>query len=323
MSPQRQIADDQRVRSFVLTWNNYPADWEEKVRAVKTTYFVCGKEEAPTTGTPHIQGYFELINAMTGKSIRKKMPGCWAGAKSNNSTPKQAADYCKEDGDFIEEGTISNQGKRNDIEAVKEALNEGANLRDIVSVASSVQGVQYARFHLEYLEPKRKWKPDVVWIYGPSEAGKTWLAHQLAEASYGEDVYMCASKSKWWNGYDAHKAVIIDDFRDHWCDWVELLHILDRYEHRVEYKGGMRQLLFRTCYITCPYHPEQAYRTYEDKYQLMRRITHIVEFKSKQDYIYTKGNALPLSTEEEDNKKEEDLPEGEGKSVSSDETVCS
>jgi len=53
----------------MFTWNNYPADWcdviKGRVEAVRTTYpalkWIGGEEVAPTTGTPHIQGYMEFM----------------------------------------------------------------------------------------------------------------------------------------------------------------------------------------------------------------------------------------------------------------------
>ncbi len=49
-------------RRYIFTLNNYTEEdvkilMEEKVFF---SYLLFGKEIAPTTGTPHLQGYFEL-----------------------------------------------------------------------------------------------------------------------------------------------------------------------------------------------------------------------------------------------------------------------
>ncbi len=54
---------------WMFTWNNYPDDWADviraRVQAVKVTFpalkWIGGEEVAPTTGTKHIQGYIEFM----------------------------------------------------------------------------------------------------------------------------------------------------------------------------------------------------------------------------------------------------------------------
>ena len=91
-----------------------------------------------------------------------------------------------------------------------------------------------------------------------------------------ERVWESGRNLKWWEGYDAHPNVLIDDFRKDFCTFHELLRILDRYPYRIEVKGTSRQLLAKRIIITCPYHPEIIYDTREDIGQLLRRITKIV-----------------------------------------------
>ncbi len=44
-----------------VTWNNYPEDWEEKLKGVNLIkYAVVGKEVAPQTQTPHLQMYIQV-----------------------------------------------------------------------------------------------------------------------------------------------------------------------------------------------------------------------------------------------------------------------
>ena len=64
--------------------------------------------------------------------------------------------------------------------------------------------------------------------------------------------------------------------RRDFCKYHQLLKILDRYEYRVETKGGSRQLRARKIAITAPYPPEEMYETREDINQLLRRIDRII-----------------------------------------------
>ncbi len=47
--------------NWVVVWNNYPEDWEVKLKAITCLkYVIAGKEIAPTTGTPHLQMYIQV-----------------------------------------------------------------------------------------------------------------------------------------------------------------------------------------------------------------------------------------------------------------------
>lgn len=80
--------------------------------------------------------------------------------------------------------------------------------------------------------------------------------------------------NKWWEGYDGHDDVIIDDYRRDFCKFRVLLHLLDHYPMRVECKGGSRQFRAKRLFITSPKSPTETWagRTDEDLYQLTRRI---------------------------------------------------
>jgi len=101
------------------------------------------------------------------------------------------------------------------------------------------------------------------------------MAHDLSN-----DPYVKGDASKWWNGYDSHEYVIIDDFRDGHMSFNELLTLLDRYERRIETKGGMRQFVAKQIIITCNAPPTELYGNVinERKDQLLRRIDLIEEF---------------------------------------------
>lgn len=62
-------------KSWAFTKNNYSDDdvtffttWQD------FTYMVFGREVAPTTGTPHLQGYFTLKKAVRGSYLKRTLP---------------------------------------------------------------------------------------------------------------------------------------------------------------------------------------------------------------------------------------------------------
>lgn len=93
-----------RVRGFVFTLNNYS---EEELQEIVSTAqqhcekYIFGKEIAPTTKTPHIQGYLYWKNAKTISASREMLPLRVANHEPAKGTPKQNYVYCSKEGDFI------------------------------------------------------------------------------------------------------------------------------------------------------------------------------------------------------------------------------
>jgi len=178
-------------------------------------------------------------------------------------------------------GEASRPGKRNDLEAVKAVVKAGGGMAQVLEVATSYQGLRGAELLLKYVEPSRNFKPQVRWYHGSTGSGKTKTAMEEFPKAW-----MSSKNLKWWEGYDAHEVVVVDDFRKDFCSFHELLRIVDRYGYRVEVKGGSRQLLAKTIVFTCPWAPDVLYenRGEEDVGQLMRRIDEVRLF----------GNVVPM-----------------------------
>lgn len=148
-------------------------------------------------------------------------------------------------------------------------------MSEVVMVAKSYQSVKMAEQILKYHEKPRNAKPRVEWYYGPTETGKSRKAYEVL----GEECYTCMSTGKWFEGYDAHTKVLIDDMRGDFFKFHELLRLLDRYAMRVETKGGSRQFLADHIIITSCRHPFDLFDTREDVQQLLRRIDVIEKFE--------------------------------------------
>jgi hypothetical protein len=64
-------------------------------------------------------------------------------------TPKEAADYCRKDGEVVEFGSIRRQGSRTDLEEIRLALVSGASEREIAEQYFS-QWIRYGKRFKEY-----------------------------------------------------------------------------------------------------------------------------------------------------------------------------
>lgn len=264
---------NKRSREWCLTINNYGQEECDKLIALKTQYIIVGKEVAES-GTPHLQIYLYFKNPVMFSTLKKKFPT--AHMEKTKGSPEQNKVYCsKEKNLLIERGDLPQQGKRTDIDNVKDIIHNGGNMRDVCVVAKSVQSVRMAEIQLKYFEKKRDWKPIVKWFYGETGSGKTRSAFEECV-----DPWVSMNNAKWWEGYDGHEYIIIDDMRRDFCKFHELLKILDRYEYRCECKGGSRQLLAKKIIITTPLHPCLMYegRDDEDIQQLLRRIDVIRQY---------------------------------------------
>jgi len=236
-------------------------------------YFIAQDEQCPTTKRFHVQGYVRMSCQIPLSTMKKHLPGAHfelcKGDEASNIR------YCSKEASRIEGGVpftfgeVAEQGKRSDIVRAREIIKEGGGMRQVCEEVSSYQATKGAELLLKYIEKGRDFKPEVRWYYGSTGSGKTRAAHDEFP-----DAWISGKSLKWFEGYDAHQVVIVDDFRKDFCTFHELLRILDRYPFRVETKGGSRQLLAKVIIITCPWEPAVLYSTRqaEDIQQLLRRI---------------------------------------------------
>lgn len=279
-------------RSWCFTINNYDENDIEACKALNYKYLCIGFEQGES-GTPHIQGYVTMTSPTSFNSMKNKLKGAHLEVAKGNATQNRA--YCIKDGEYYEDGDIPRQGKRKDIERVREMVLEGRTMKDICMVATSYQSIRVAECFKKYLEPQRDFKTYVYWFYGPTGTGKSRCAMEMFP-----NAYWCMETNKWWEGYDAHETVIINDMRANFCTFGTLLNLLDRYPMRVECKGGSRQLLAKTIVITTCKSPEEMYPNMnEDIAQLLRRIDNVLYFGTELGTEVGGNTTAPPSNGEE------------------------
>lgn len=272
-----------RLRSFCFT--SFLPDKYEAWKQLDVKYVCYGIEVSPETGRIHLQGYCELVRRARISTIKELFDDNGMHIEPRRGTAQQAAIYCKKDGNYHEHGVISQQGARTDISHIRGLLlEENPSMYQVLYEAHSLQAVTIAKVWFTYRERVRDFKPDVSWFWGPTGSGKSYWARIFEETMSAEEglrTWWSGDNFKWWQGYDAHEIVILDDFRPDQCSFTNLLRVLDRYPYVVENKGGSRSLLARFIIITTPHSPEDSYSTFENLSQLTRRITNVVEFPSE------------------------------------------
>lgn len=261
-----------RQRDFVFTCNNYTTQHEESIQALKSKYLIYGYELAPTTGTPHLQGYIYFENTRTLSAVIKKMKDCHV--EFAKGTTSQNYVYCTKSEKFFESGERPKEsGKRTDIESIKILAKSGAKDQDIAEAATSYQALKFGLYLKQFHRPL-KVKPIVYWFHGESGSGKTRKAFELYPDAYWHDT------GKWFCNYHEQDVAIFDDLRPNCFPFNYLLRLLDRYPMTVETKGSTTQWNPKIIIITSCMSPDKFVPLGEDPKQLLRRIDEIELFLS-------------------------------------------
>lgn len=257
-----------RTRSWCFTINNYSFANVSDVSSLDADYVVVGAERGEM-GTPHLQGYVHFRNGKSLTAVSKLLPG--AHLEPARGSPKQNQDYCKKQGDWFETGQIPSQGKRTDIDEVRELVQAKRPMIEILDVATSYQSAKFAELYRKYQPITPRTHVLACWIYGPSGSGKTHLAYEAVGST------PCYSKpgSKWWDGYDYQDCVLWDDFRCSDYPAQDLYRLLQPRPCRVENKGGSIEISSTLFLITSIKAPWEVYPG-EDSIQLIRRLDLLV-----------------------------------------------
>lgn len=277
-----------RIRHVCFTLNNYDGTEIEKMKAWgQISYCVVG-HEVGAQGTPHLQGYMEFKQQVLLSTAKNKISSKFHIAE-RRGTPQQAKDYAIKDGNNVHEwGVMSQQGKRTDLMIACELITGGSRLKEVATQHPDT----FVKFHkglkalqTVLIEPRNE-VPEVIVYYGETGTGKSHTARLETE-----DPYVWGpEQEKWFDGYEGQKHVIFEEFRGQ-LQFGQMLRLLDRYDCKVQYKGGMCEFAATKIIITSPVHPSQWYKCLGEEEgkldQLLRRITRVVHlhkpFKCKRD----------------------------------------
>ena len=135
-------------------------------------------------------------------------------------------------------GSITEEGGKEleDLAVIQRRLAEGRTVAEIYEEYPQI-AARYPRFvdrAADYATPERTWKTEVKVFKGPTGCGKTRLAHELYPGIWTKPAGV------WFDSYDRHPHVLIDDFaggRDCGISFRDLLRFLDRYPMDVPIKG--------------------------------------------------------------------------------------
>lgn len=222
------------------------------------TYCVWQLELGHDNHVEHYQGYLECSGKKSMKQVHA-IPGFERAALMvRRGTSAQAIMYSTKvdtriDGPWYH-GEPKEQGKRNDLTAVKRAIDEGAT--DVVLWDDHFSSM--TRYHKAFSTykrvkaPKRDWITHFLCIIGPSGCGKTRLAREFFPGAYWK------APLQWWDDYDGQEFVVMDEFQGQY-PFRELLRILDSSPLSLGSKGSHVNFVAKWVVFTSNYHPRDWY----------------------------------------------------------------
>lgn len=216
-------------------------------------FLVAEEEEAPSTGTKHIQGYVEFNCVVRYRSLRRAFPIYWDIAGGGREVN---VEYCTKGGNeekIIRVGEMSEtmsarvSKKQGKVQMLKELIDMNwEDFMDKYPYETFMHGAKLLEYKKRKTRMNKPWDGKLedknIWIWGPARTGKSRWAHEQVEV---EEAYI-KMQNKWWDGYDRdkHKVVIIEDadpmylkaLTGHIKIWS------DRYGFDAEIKGGSMRI---------------------------------------------------------------------------------
>ncbi|ORX66091.1 hypothetical protein BCR32DRAFT_286359 [Anaeromyces robustus] len=311
-------------RYFAFTLNNYTETNEQTLQDFaknsRVMHLLYGKETAPTTGIPHLQGCFCLHKKTKLVTIKN-----FIGIRELHIEPCKKVyeanlKYCKKSGqvwqwplEFIKEETPDNkqtyakaielakQGRFDEIAADK-LIKYDYKFKKIYAenLANSVETLYFQNKYGDFF------KDFNILIYGPTGTGKSFRIEQIVyilnefwkiycnntNKEYHPLRNYKKNRNKWWDDYMGEEICIIEELEPTWCQMAasNLKTWFDQYSFPGEIKGSSISKIRPPFWIlTSNYSLEQLFTNKEGKlledYKPLKRRLYVVKTNNIYDDI--------------------------------------
>lgn len=278
-----------RSRKWVFTWLNYNQEaltCLERLFQEMGQYLIYGKENAPTTGTPHLQGFIYFKQAVSMNTIKKKLDSQTIHLEIARGTFAENIAYCSKEGNFTELGKRPlDPEEKGLIQKQRWTLcrsnAESGNWKEI----DDELYIRYVR-NLEWIHKKSLVQKDFegngclqnrnLWLFGDTGSGKSYTAHKLAELMRSE-LYL-KMLNKWWDGYICQKIVLIEEIDPESGKYLASLmkKWCDKWAFTAECKGSVAKQIRPDYMIVCSnYSITDVFMNEQDWKPIKRRFREI------------------------------------------------
>jgi len=125
------------AKNWCFTINNYSEDEYLLMERLGSTigdessvkYLIFGKEIAPGTSTPHLQGYIQFKKRLRMVQVKSQIGISHVHLEVANGSPSQNRMYCMKDENFVEYGKISALGMYMDLPYMRLIMREAPSTR--------------------------------------------------------------------------------------------------------------------------------------------------------------------------------------------------
>lgn len=267
------------------TTKEAPLDWFTRAEQSGIEYLVFQLEKAPATGKLHLQGYVALTKRTTLATL-KRLLSATAHWEVCRGKPAENRAYCTKDGRINgpwEYGTCpGGKGTRTDLTSIYAAIKAGKTNYELLEAsegkaAKFEKAINFQRFAVNERTSDRQLQGvRVVVLYGPTGKGKSYAAINYfgSEDYYVQECPSSKGTKLWFDGYQAQRTLVLDDFESDFCQYRYLLRLLDKYKLKVEIKGSFAWAQWTTVVMTSNTHPCNWYYGQELS-PLERRINEI------------------------------------------------
>lgn len=233
----------------------------------------------------HWQGYIEFDRPMSAEQIRRTMDwgDCWLAPRFGSQD--QALDYVWKDDTAVddtreEQGTKHQENARDDYKGLLQDAQDGLTIDEIAlrRPSTTVRCFNAVQKVVElFQEPPFERQITGFVLYGATGKGKSHAVFHT-ERNEGRAVYDKID-GQWWCGYNRQPTILFQEFYGEYS-LGQMLKWTDKWQLRVNVRGGTRNAWWDRVYFTSNVHPDLWYpKEHPDKRAaLMRRLTHIIHF---------------------------------------------
>lgn len=270
-----------RAKAWCFTLNNWTEEERESLWSNELDIrFLCyGEEQAPSTGTPHLQGYVQFYRQLYGTTVKRVAGLERAHLEPARSTLAKNREYCSKDGAYVERGKPMMAGYRTDLEACRDMILDGCTEREMALFMPHAYAMHFRAFRKMaemFGKDEYEWDPPVPWrkglklifFVGPTGSGKSHRAHTEYPGAYIREN----DGTKWWDGYRGQKVIIIDEFKS-WLPYAQMLKLCCDMPMSLPRRGIQNTPCKATTIVfTSIDHPKCWWPGVEDTKEWVRRI---------------------------------------------------